>query len=145
MENKLIYKVYDFFNNIIYPHGIKLSSASSEVMSEKICPVTGLNISMQPKNSKFLSASGVKWHYENNRKVFDKVLVPRLTDSYKSKDVNIQFREIAHSIRNADSNPRNNTRRAIQKLLDEKDSLFNNMQLIDKTKIQEAGMSSTIL
>ena len=145
MENKLIYKVYDFFNHIIHSHDIKLSSASSEVMSEKICPVTGLDISMQPRNSKFLSSSGVKWYYENDRKIFDKALAPKLTESFKSKDINMQFREIAHSIRNVDSNPRNNTKRAIQKLLNEKDSLFNNMQLIDKTKLQEAGMSSTIL
>ena len=144
MENNLIYKVYDFFNHIIHPHDTKLSSASSEVMSfEKICPVTGLDISMQPRNSKFLSSSGVKWYYENDRKIFDKALAPRLTESFKSKDINIQFREVAHSIRNADSNPRNNTRRAIQKLLDEKDSLFNNMQLIEKTKLQEAGMRSS--
>ncbi|MCD4834632.1 MAG: hypothetical protein K8R31_12600 [Bacteroidales bacterium] len=139
MENNLIYKVYDFFNQIIHPNDIRLSSASSE----KICPVTGLDISMQPRNSKFLSSSGVKWYYENDIKTFDKILAPRLTESFKSKDINIQFREVAHSIRNADSNPRNNTRRAIQKLLDEKDSLFNNMQLIEKTKLQEAGMSST--
>ena len=145
MENNLIYKVYDFFNHIIHPHDIKYFSASSEVMSEKICPVTELDISMQPRNSKFLSSSGVKWYYENDRKIFDKALAPKLTESFKSKDINMQFREIAHSIRNADSNPRNNTRRAIQKLLDEKDSLFNNIQLIDKTKLREAGMNSTIL
>jgi hypothetical protein len=30
--------------------------------------------------------------------------------------------------------------RAIQKLLDEKDSLFNNLQLIDKSKLKEAGL-----
>ena len=144
MENNLIYKVYDFFNHIINPNDIKLFSASSEVLSfEKICPVTRLDISMQTRNSKFLSSSGVKWYYENDRKIFDKVLAPRLTDSLKSKDINILFRKIAHSIRNTDSNPRNNTRRAIQKLLNEKDSLFNNIQLIDKSKLLEAGMKSS--
>ncbi len=144
MENSLIYKVYDFFNHIIHPSDISLSPASSDALSfKKICPVTGLDISMQAKNSKFLSSSGVKWYYENNRKIFDKVLAPRLTGKLKSKDLKIQFRRIAQSIRNADSNPRNNTRRAIQKLLNEKDSLFNNMQLIDKSKLREAGMKSS--
>ncbi|MFC2151938.1 hypothetical protein ACFLSE_05365 [Bacteroidota bacterium] len=141
MENNLIYKVYEFFNYIIHPHDIKLSSEG--VRLEKICPVTGLDISMQPRNSKFLSTSGVKWYYENDKKIFDKTLAPRLTERCKDKDVNKQFRAIAHSIRNADSNPRNNTRRAIRKLLDDKYILFNNMQLIDKTKLQEAGMRST--
>jgi hypothetical protein len=146
MENKLIYKVYDFINNIIHPYDIKLSSDSSEVISsEKICPVTGLDISMQPRNSKFLSSSGVKWYYENDREVFDKIVATRLTESLKSKDISKQFKGIAHSIRNAESNPRNNIKRSIQKLLNEKDSLFNNLQLIDKTKLREAGINSTIL
>ena len=145
MENSLIYKVYDFFNQIIHPNDIRLSSSSSEIISsEKICPVTGLDISMQPKNSKFLSSVGVEWYYDYDRRTFDAVLAPRLTEDIKSKDISRQFRKIAHSIRNADSNPRNNTKRAIQKLLNEKDSLFNNMQLIDKTKFKEAGMSSTL-
>lgn len=144
MENSLIYKVYDFLNHIINPNDIKLSSPSSEFMAfEKICPVTGLDISMQAKNSKFLSSSGVKWYYENDRRIFDEILAHRLTDNLKSKDIKIQFRRIAHSIRNADSNPRNNTRRAIQKLLNEKDSLFNNMKLIDKSKLREAGIKSS--
>lgn len=95
---------------------------------------------MQPKNSKFLSSVGVKWYYDYDRRTFDAVLASRLTEDIKSKDIGRQFRKIAHSIRNADSNPRNNTKRAIQKLLNEKDSLFNNMQLIDKTKLKEAGM-----
>ncbi|NOQ25440.1 MAG: hypothetical protein GQ564_08760 [Bacteroidales bacterium] len=145
MENSLLYKVYDFFNNIINPNDIKFSSASSVFMAfEKICPVTGLDISMQAKNSKFLSSSGVKWYYENDRKIFDKILAPRLTESFKSKDIKFQFKKITHSIRNADSNPRNNTRRAIKKLLNEKDSLFNNMQLIDKYKLWQAGMKSSL-
>jgi len=144
MENSLIYKVYDFFNHIIHPHDIRFSSASSEVISEKICPVTGLDISMQPKNSKFLSTSGIVWYYKNEREIYHQFLAVRLTENLKNKDLRYQFKGIAHSIRNCDSNPRNNTKRAIQKLLDEKDSLFNNMQLIDKTKLKEAGMNSTL-
>lgn len=142
MENNLIYKVYDFFNNMIQSHDIKLFSSSSDVVnSEKICPITKLDISMQSKNSKFLSTSGVKWYFENNRKVYDVRLAPILTESSKNKDISVQFSEIAHSIRNSDSNPRNNTKRAIRKLLNEHNSLFNNLQLIDKQKLQEAGMS----
>ena len=138
MENNLIYKVYDFFNHIIHPSDIKLSTAPI-----KRCPVTGLDISMQPKNSKFLSTSGIIWYYKNEREIYYQFLAIRLTENLKNKYLKYQFKGIAHSIRNSESNPRNNTRRAIQKLLDEKDSLFNNLQLIEKTKLQKAGISSS--
>jgi hypothetical protein len=98
---------------------------------------------MQPKNSKFLSTSGIIWYYKNEREIYYQFLATRLTEKLKNKDLKYQFKGIAHSIRNADSNPRNNTRKAIQKLLNDKDSLFNNLQLIDKTKLQEAGMISS--
>ena len=62
------------------------------------------------------------------------------SENYKNKELKSQFKQIAHSIRNTESNPRNNTRRAIKKLLND-NSLFNNLQLIDKNKIQEAGMA----
>ena len=130
MKNTLVDKVYEFVNHIMHGTG----------HSSKICPVTGLDISMQPGNSKFLSFTGVKWYFEHHRKVFDKVLYSRLTDHFKNADLYLQFREIAHSIRNSDSNPRNNSRRAIQKVLSERDCLFDNLELIDKRKLKEAGM-----
>ena len=139
MENKLIYKVYDFFNNIMHPNDVTISA----IHAIKRCPVTGLDISMQPKHTKFISTSGIKWYHKNEREIYYQILATRLTENLKNRDFNSQFKGIAHSIRNAESNPRNNTKRAIQKLLDEKDSLFNNIQLIDKTKLREAGMSST--
>ncbi|MCK5169918.1 MAG: hypothetical protein KAQ75_08565, partial [Bacteroidales bacterium] len=108
MENKLIYKVYDFFNNIIHPHDFKLSSTPIV----KRCLVTGLDISMQPKNSKFLSTSGIMWYYKNEREIYHQFLAVRLTENLKNKDLRYQFKGIAHSIRNCDSNPRNNTKRA---------------------------------
>lgn len=141
MESNLINRVYEFVNHIIHPNDIRyLLPQNENPVNSHTCPVTGLNISMQPKNSKFLSYTGVKWYFEHDRKNFDKKLAPRLTESCRKKDIDIQFREIAHSIRNTDSNPRNNTRRAIQKLLNEQDSLFNNLQLIDKSKLKEAGL-----
>ncbi len=138
MESTIIYKVYDFFNHIIHPNDIKPSSLNTI----KRCPVTGLDISMQPKNSKFISISGIKWYYRNETEIYYQFLAIRLSENLKNKDLKLQFKGIAHSIRNCDSNPRNNTRRAIKKLLNEKDSLFNNLQLIDKTKLQEAGLKN---
>ena len=140
MENNLLNRVYEFVNHIIHPNDAWYSSPlTNNPFSDKVCPVTGLDISMQPNNSKFLSYTGVKWYFEHDRSTYESNLATRLTESCRKKDIYIQFREIAHSIRNADSNPRNNTRRAIQKLLDEDNSLFNNLQLIDSNKLQEAG------
>lgn len=104
------------------------------------CPVTGLDISMQPKHTKFLSVTGIKWYYRYERELYYQFLSVRLSPGSLNKDMKTQFKQIAHSIRNAESNPRNNTRRAIQNLLNDKNSLFNNLQLIDKNKLQEAGI-----
>ena len=136
MENNLIYKVYDFFNHIIHPTELKPAKAHSI----KRCPVTGLDISMQAKHTKFLSVSGIKWYYRYERELYYQFLSVRLSPGSLNKDLITQFKLIAHSIRNAESNPRNNTRRAIKKLLNDKSSLFNNLQLIDKNKLQEAGL-----
>lgn len=139
MEKNLINKVYDFLNHIIHPSDLKLSSDSFI----KRCPVTGLDISMQPKNSKFITVSGIKWYYRYEQEIYYQILAIRLSENLKNKKMELQFKGIAHSIRNAESNPRNNTRRAIQKLLNDKSSLFNNLQLIEKTKLMEAGMGKT--
>jgi len=136
MENNLMHKVYDFLNHMIHPSDIKLSTTSI-----KRCPVTGLDISMQAKNTKFLSTSGIIWYYKNEREIYYQFLAIRLSENLKTKDLKSQIRGIAHNIRNSESNPRNNTKKAIQKLLNEKSSLFNNLQLIDKTKLREAGMN----
>lgn len=136
MEQKLINRVYDFFNHMIHPSEI------SPVQKQKIkrCPVTGLDISMQPKYTKFLSVSGIKWYYRYECEIYYQFLSVRLSPESLNKDMKTQFKQIAHSIRNAESNPRNNMRRAINKLLNDKSSLFNNLQLIDKNKLQEAGL-----
>lgn len=140
MEESFLHKVYDFVNQIIHIDDLQLFSKSENTpASDKKCPITGLDISMQPNNSKFLSYTGVKWYYEHDYKTFEKVLAPRIHKHWLNKEIDLQFREIAHDIRNSDSNPRNNTKRKIRKILDDKNSLFNNMELIDKKKLKEAG------
>ena len=140
MEDSFLHKVYQLFQNVI--HGseeVFLSRAKNKPPGSKRCPVTGLDISMQPKNSKFLSYTGVKWYYVNDIDTFKKVLASRIQQYWLKMDMEDQFRRIAHSIRNSDSNPRNNTRRAINKMINVKNSLFNNRELIDKKKLKEAG------
>ena len=145
METNVLDKIYDFLNGFIHPNELKihipnLKTGKSENLIKK-CPVTGLDISMQPSNSKFLSYTGVKWYYEHEYSTYAKILAPRLTRAQTKKDLDDQFREVAHSIRNSDSNPRNHVRRKIRKILNDNNSLFNNMDLIDKTKLKEAGLT----
>ena len=138
MGINLMFKVYEFFNHMIHPYDHKFLSENNI----KRCPVTGLDISMQPQNSKFITISGIAWYYKNEREIYYQFLASRLTGDFINKDLKTQFKTIAHRIRNAESNPRNNTKRAIRKLLDDKSSLFNNILLIDKHKLQEAGLKS---
>ncbi len=144
MEINVLDKIYDFLNGFIHPNELKihipeLKETNTENLIKK-CPVTGLDISMQPNNSKFLSYTGVKWYYEHKNKMYCEVLAPRISKVWEKKEMDEQFREIAHSIRNSDSNPRHNTRRKIRKILTDNNSLFNNIELIDKSKLKEAGL-----
>ncbi|MBN2213398.1 MAG: hypothetical protein JW723_04075 [Bacteroidales bacterium] len=135
MEYHLLNKIYTFIDVIIHP-----GKRPAKTPGVKRCPVTGLDISMQPKNSKFLSCSGVKWYYENKRETYMNILEPRLTGTWKDKPLDRQFSEIAHAIRNSDSNPRNNTKRAVSRIINEKDTLFSNIGLIDKKILRKAGL-----
>lgn len=141
MDNKLIDKVYDFINHLVHLNEKHPSfSKNNPPLIKKICPVTGLDISMQPKNSKFLSYTGVRWYYENDIDTYNNILVPRMGLLSKDKTLPEQFKSIAHSVRNEESNPRNYTRKKINKLLLERNCLFNNKQLIDIKKLQQAGL-----
>jgi hypothetical protein len=141
MEGNLIHRIYDFVNHIIHlDNNFNTYPVSENPTNKRNCPITGLDISMQPKNSKFLSYTGVKWYYDNDRSTYLKVLAPMLSKTCKRKDLTYQFRSIAHNIRNKDSNPRNNTRRAISKLLEEKDCLFDNRRLIDSKRLIKANI-----
>lgn len=93
---------------------------------------------MQPKNSKFLSVTGVKWYFKHDRKTYVKILQPLLSPRCLNKELEYQFKSIAHKVRNSDSNPRNNARRAIKKLLEDESCLFDNTKLIDKNKLSRA-------
>jgi|GEM_PF-6790860 len=74
------------------------------------CEVTGLSLEIGIKQGTYLSAKGVEYYYYHNREIFDKILLPRLSAKWQDAEINIQFREIAHSIRNEKYNPKNNPR-----------------------------------
>jgi len=139
MKTSLVDQVYEFVNHLIHGSG----NISAPGSGHKVCPVTGLSISMQPDNSKFLSFTGVKWYFEHHRRIYDTILAPRLTEHFREAAPEIQFREIAHNIRNTDSNPRNNSRRAIRRLLTESGyTLFDTIECIDRRWLEKAGMNS---
>ena len=145
MSNNVINKVYTNIKKIFYDHDTEehksVSIRKPGAAKVKTCPITGLDISMQPKNSKFLSYTGVKWYYNNDSQTYRNILEPVLRKSWKYKPLNDQFREIAHIIRNKDSNPRNNIKRVLNRILSDNNTLFNNTKLIDKNKLKEVGLN----
>lgn len=74
------------------------------------CEVTGLSLEIGIKQGTYLSAKGVEYYFHNQREIYDKILLPRLSEKWHESELNIQFREIAHSIRNEKYNPKNNPR-----------------------------------
>lgn len=74
------------------------------------CEVTSLSLEIGIKQGTYLSAKGVEYYYQNQREIYDKILLPRLSEKWQESELNIQFREIAHSIRNEKYNPKNNPR-----------------------------------
>lgn len=69
-----------------------------------ICKVTGVNISMQKKNSILLSHTGLKYYYKTDKKIFEQIKRTYLSKRWHSADSQKQIKEIAHNIRNKSSN-----------------------------------------
>lgn len=105
--------------------------------SNKVCPVTGIDISMQKEESRFLSIVGIRYLYNNNRRIFDKLL-SELPQAYHNESLKVQEYKIAHHVRDKFFNPRNRTRRAVRKICSEP-ALFDNMSLISKDKLEIAN------
>lgn len=67
--------------------------------TNKMCLVTGLDISMQNENSFLLSHTGLKYYYRNDRDIFEEIKRYYLTRKWIYYDLQTQIREIAHIIR----------------------------------------------
>lgn len=78
--------------------------------TSSLCEVTSLSLEIGIKQGTYLSAKGVEYYFHNQREIYDKILLPRLSEKWHESELNIQFREIAHSIRNEKYNPKNNPR-----------------------------------
>ncbi len=104
------------------------------------CLVTGIDISVQKPGSKFLCISGVRWLFMTDPATYEKLKSERLSAKWQNSTLNIQFREICHSVRNEYFNPRNNTTRAIMRL-NQYPTLFDNYPLIRDDKRQIARIN----
>ncbi len=78
---------------------IRNCTTSSIQQPIKQCKLTGVDISMQKKESCYLSHTGL-WHlYNNDFKQFDEVKRRYLSSKWIGFDIDIQVKEIAHNIR----------------------------------------------
>lgn len=69
-----------------------------------LCKVTGLNISMQKENSILLSHTGLRYYYKTDKKVFEQIKRRYLSKIWHNSDFKTQIKELAHNIRNKNSN-----------------------------------------
>ena len=75
-------------------------------VKKNICKVTGFNISMQKENSILLSHTGLKYYYKTDKRIFEQIKRRYLSKIWFKSDFETQIKEIAHNIRNTDSNQR---------------------------------------
>jgi hypothetical protein len=79
-----------------------------------ICKVTGFNISMQKEDSIFLSHTGLKYYYNTDKRIFEQIKRRYLSKIWFKSNFETQIKEIAHNIRNTNSNLRIKQKRIYQ-------------------------------
>jgi hypothetical protein len=109
-----------------------------------VCQVTGNDISMQKPGSKFLCISGLRFLYKNDYSKYEKLKNSRLSEKWQKSPLDIQLREIAHSIRNEYFNPKHDTARDIKKLF-RHPALFENWPLISEEKRNLISAKNSII
>ena len=108
-------------------------------INDRICIVTGISISCQKPESKFLCISGIRQLKKTDPEGYEKLRDQRLNSKWLPYPLEIHFREIAHSIRNEFYNPKHNTRQSILKI-NEDPVLFDLWPLISENKRIIAGI-----
>lgn len=81
-----------------------VSNLENEFQKDCVCKVTGINISMQKKGSSLLSHTGLKYYFQNDKKVFEQIKRRYLSNRWHKSNFEKQIKEIAHNIRNTNSN-----------------------------------------
>lgn len=97
---------------------IKCESAYLEE-NNSVCLVTGLDISMQKKTSKYLCSTGLIYYLENEPETYRRLKDKYLTAEKRGLELRKQIYYLAHNIRNkktnAEHNKRNNRQRFEQR------------------------------
>jgi hypothetical protein len=111
---KIIFDKLEYLKSgaVSTPHINIKSGADSSIIYSGIgtqyknskCKVTGLDISMQKNDSILLSHSGLRFYYDKNNIVFEQIKKRYLSKRWSSSEFEIQIKEIAHNIRNTNSN-----------------------------------------
>lgn len=96
----------------------------------KVCLVTGLDISMQKKGSKYLCFAGLKYYRENKIEIYRDLEKKYLTDKMRVRTIEKQMYYIAHNIRNRNTNQNHNPRYS-RKRFEERNYHKNQLQLFD--------------
>jgi hypothetical protein len=68
--------------------------------NRRFCLHTGLNISMQKRNSFLLSHTGIRYYKKSDRKIFEQLKRTYLSQIWLQESEEIQIKELAHNIRN---------------------------------------------
>jgi hypothetical protein len=82
------------------------NSGTRTDFKNRYCTVTNIDISMQKIESIFLSYSGLRYYYNNDKKTFEQLKTKYLSRLWLNSDIEIQIKELAHNIRNQSSNQR---------------------------------------
>jgi len=72
---------------------------STPPTNERTCLVTGIGISMQRSDSRFLSHRGLEFYKTFNYKVFQALEARFLSNKWRYSSEKVKVREIAHGIR----------------------------------------------
>ena len=81
-----------------------VSTPTETDKNRRICLVTGLNISMQKTDSILLSHTGIRYYKKTDAKVYNEIKRKHLSTKWNDADDEIQIKELAHNIRNINSN-----------------------------------------
>lgn len=132
MKNKGLVNSY----SLLYAN---LSPTEITSTDPQVCQVTGISISMQRPGSRFLCTAGIRYLFDNDRDLYVKLSEERLSPKWLRYSQEVQFREIAHSIRNEYFNPKNNTKKSLENLM--KDPvLFDILSTVSGEKLSLAGV-----
>jgi len=84
-----------------------IGGISTPLLDNKLCPITGLGISMQRGDSKLLSVKGLRFYKTFNYKAYNAIELKYLSSKWDHSKDEKKITEIAHNIRNTYNNQRN--------------------------------------